>query len=396
MAVPTLLTYRDLIDHLVMVHGAIPAEGGEDRASMAVQDAYRQLHHEHDWKYLAKHCRINLNAQQTDGTVVYDYDNNTLTLADSTWPSWARYGHIRIDNVDYKVAEIASGSTTVLTFDTIFRPQADVASTTYALWQAEYRLPADITRILELHDENGQWSSAYVTPNDWLAMSRSNFNTGRPFLWTITGAEDLYGSMSLRLTGPPTEATTLDFMYQRAPQALTVNYTSQGSARVTMFRSDTRAIISSGTTTAMVGSVFRLGSSSGTNPPGARGSSFDSGVQRIVQSVGLDDDELSATALTVDASMFSAFTHDVTVAFHFAISSPVDYPAYMLTTLKRRCEYEMAIRSGASERAEERAQQRYFVALNQAMEANNIQPVPRPRWWQPWWYHRDMAFSSGW
>ncbi len=385
MAAPTLTTYRDAIEHLVAVHDGLPSEADQRRAGGAVQAAYRQVHHEKAWRYFNTLGRLNIVAQQTTGTVSYATDG-TLTLTGATWPSWARYGTVRLENVNYKVAELDTTTpATILTLDGTFRPSAALTGVEYAIWQSEYRLPPDLTKIVELHDANGAWSASYVSPNEWLRRTRTSHQTGGPFCWTVTGMEDLYSSMSVRLSTVPTSATTLDFLYNRAPRPLKYDgyarFSSQGSDKIETYSDGVThdVALNVSLTSDIIGSVFRVGGDA-SNPPGGLGDPYQYSDQRIVTTVSaaeiLFDDRLS-----VGGSAAGAFT----------VSDPVDLPTYLLTAFRRRCEYEMAIRT-ADSKAEDRALERYHISLVQAMEADSQFSGPiLPSGWNSWWWQPGMA-----
>ncbi len=385
MAAPTLTTYRDAIEHIVAVHDALPSEADQRRAGGSVQAAYRQVHHEKAWRYFTTLGRLNIVAQQTTGTVSYNTSDGKLTLTGATWPSWARYGSVRLENINYKVAELDADDDTVITLDGTFRPSETLTDVEYAIWQSEYRLPSDLTKIVELHDANGVWSAGYVVPGEWLRRTRQSHITGGPFYWTVTGMEDLYGSMSVRLSSVPTSATTLDFLYNRAPRPLKYDgyarFSSQGNYEIETYSDGVThdVALNVSLTSDIIGSVFRVGGNE-NNPPGGLGDPHQYNDQRIIQAVSgaeiLFDDRLS-----VAGSADGAFT----------VSDPVDLPTYLLTTFRRRCEYEMAIRT-ADTKAEDRALERYHISLIQAMEADAQFSGPiLPTGWNSWWWQPGMA-----
>ncbi len=389
MAAPTLTTYRDAIEHLIAVHDALPSEADQRRAGGAVQEAYRQVHHEKAWRYFTTLGRLNIGAQQTTGTVSFNTTDGKLTLTGATWPSWARYGTVRLENINYKVAELdADDPDTVITLDGTFRPSETLTDVEYAIWQSEYRLPSDLTKLVELHDANGVWSAGYVSPNEWLKRTRQSHITGGPFYWTVTGMEDLYGSMSVRLSSVPISATTLDFLYNRAPRPLKHDgyalYSSQGSRVIEQYNPDAQydVVMSGGLSAITIGSVFRTPSNT-DQPPGGLGDPYQYLEQRIIKSV---------SGANVEFDEHLSYTTGVPASF--TVSDPIDLPTYLLTAFRRRCEYEMAIRT-ADTKAEDRALDRYRISLVQAMEADAQFSGPiLPTYWNSWansWWQPGMA-----
>ncbi len=378
MSAPTLLTYRDMIEHLVGYVDGLGQEAEQNRARQAVQAAYRELGLEHSWHYLSKHDRISVSAQYTTGTVAYTSSTRTLTGSGTTFPTWARYGRLLFsgDTVLYKIAERTDGTT--LTLESAFAPAADVAAgTSYTLYRSVYPLPGDFWRLEEVHDET-VWGNGFVVPSEWVRLERQVARAGRPFVWTIMGHPDLFGSMALCFYGRIASAQTFDFIYQTQPRRLKYDgynfYSSQDANTLDAYSVGDTSIDFSGVSleTDVVDAVLRTAMSAATGPPGGIGAAERYAEQKIIT---VRDD---ADTVTVDSGMAFA-----SASTEFTISDPVDLPEYMLDAFERGCEYQMAIRQ---QEVKDRmvAQQAYERALVKAKARNNsmVPSPPSPLEWQ--------------
>jgi hypothetical protein len=382
MSAPTLLTYRDMIDHLGNWMGALPQEDEQNQSRQAIQDAYRELFLEHEWAYCSRQHRITLDAASTSSTVTYSTSNRQVTLASGSWPTWARYGRILFDGDDvvYKVAE--RGSPSIITLDVDFCPAANVAAGTgYKLYRNVYPLPSDFISMKRIFNERNTWSTTYVSPSDWLWGERVRERTGKPFRWTIMGAPDVYAQLALFVDGYPTVADTIDFIFQNRFRPMNYDgmefFSSQAGSGNTL----TAAAAAQATFTVagftlpsdIVGSVLRLGRADSTAPPGGIGSMDPYVDQRVIFS--REDD----TNATVGNNFTFGRQGD-----HFSISDPVDLPHYLIDVFKRGCERQLAILLANDKLPV--AEALYDKALKQAKgRSNSLAPdLGSPLgWWEP-------------
>jgi hypothetical protein len=346
MTRPFLMTYRDAIDHLVDYAGAGVTEPEQTRARGAVQSAYREVYLSHRWKYFITHGRLSVTAKYETGTVTYDHTGGTyerqLTLASGTWPSWARYGRIKITGYTplYKIAERKSD--TVVTLEPTFNPGADITdATAYTLFRSVYTLPGDLVRLEEIHDENNQWSGGYLDADTWLRCERGLLRSGKPFYWSVGGAPDLYGSLCLMMYGYPATAQSLDFIYYRRPQRLLLDGFQRYSSEV----ADTAVSTISGTTVTFTdwtanptcnGAVFRW-SDTAAAPTGLSGVNPYTLQRMIVDRPANKEYTLDSTA----AAEWGGAGPDT----GFCISDPIDFPDHLLETFLRACELYWVIKT---------------------------------------------------
>lgn len=381
-----LRTFRDAVYHCFRWTGSLPQESEISRARSAVLAAYRSLFFDHAWRYYMDDKRILLDADFTDGTLAYDHAGGaserlvTWTASDeSALPDWTRYGKIRFsgDDVIYKVQERLSDTT--CTLSSTHNPGSDVAAaTSFTLFRTEYPL-TDVHKIHAIEDEDGL-SALYVSPDEWLHYERTQWTSGPTFKWTITGAADLYGAMSLRVTGYPTERRSLDFLCVRRPRRLVVDGIADAWTDGTCTSATGTTVEISGNTfnSEVVGAVVRFSRNSSTPTDVEEGNPFID--QRVITAA-------SGGTLTVDDTID---TDGVTVSTGYCVSDPVDVPEYLMDLFERWCEAEYA-RRAAPERYRE-AKAALLDARKQARIRDTFVDLPSLR--RPW-RHPSWPFEFG-
>lgn len=382
MPTPTLITYRDAIEHLVTYEDALSEEAQQVRARSAIQEAYREVGMETTWRYFQQHHRISTSDQYTTGTVTYDSDTKVVTGSSTSFPTWARYGSIIFsgDSVIYRVA--TRNSATSLTLETNFAPTADKSSGTYTLYRSIYPLPGDFYRLEEVFDE-ATWKTTYLEPSDWLELHRHIPRGGRPWYWTLMGDADMFGSMAICFYGRCDTGQSMDFIYSRMPRRLKYDgyayYSSQGNATLTAAaQGDTVATVDNvSLETDVVNAVLRTAMTGATKPPGGMSAMERYAEQKVIS---VRD---SASQVTVSSAFEFGYA-----STHFTISDPVDLPAYLLDPFFRGCEYYMALLQQKKDRRE--AYDAYQMAIRRA-RGKDIQVPPAEsalatsRWRHPSW-----------
>lgn len=247
-----------------------------------------------------------------------------VTLTTGTWPTWARFGTLRINNVNYAVATRESSS--VITLEENNNPGEDVASgTDYTIFRESYALPAGFKQLLSpLYDLSSSYEIGFVHPSAWLQDRRYSSGSGTPLAFTIMGGRQYHGQDMVWLSPAPSEARNYDCVYLRAARPLVTEEYSTGTVSCT---ASGTTLTGTGTawTSAHKGAVLRLSSS--TTAPTAPHGSNPAAQERIITAVA------SATSLTVD----SAFDSSLTSVKH-CISDPVDVDDVMLTLFLRTAE----------------------------------------------------------
>lgn len=348
MTVPYLFTYADAISDLVDLAQGHGMSASQPVLRRCVKQAYRQLFAAHDWSFLYSPGRIQLQAAQGTGTVVYDHTGGTyerqLTITGATWPTWAEDAVVRFNSV---VCEIESRkSDTVVTLDATMNPGADVASTTFSCYPRWYVLPPDfgaMTRPLE----TTKWVGAQnISPTEMLALDRYREDTGNVKYYSIGSAHGLYGSMALGVFPPSNATETLDFVYKKRQRDLRYTGHDGGDYAGTISVSqDTAAVTGSGTSfvSGMVGSILRLGDTS--NRPTGLDGLYPWAEQRAISAVA------SSTGLTLDANVTTGYS-----AVKYVVTDPLDIDAAVYDAFLALCERSLAIARDWKNKAE-------FVAL---------------------------------
>lgn len=326
-------THADAIDYL---RDALMLQSQSDlvlrMARAAVRTVYRDLPSVHDWNYLKRRGQVIVTAPYATGTIAYDHTGGSserlITLSGGTFPSWARYGTLLINNVSYKVS--SNPSSTTLTLDEYLNPGSDVASgTTYSLVRTQYPLPTGFKTVESLFDTSSQVAMEYVDPATLHHLAMTQKAAGAPRWWTIRGvATDYPGQVVLEVHPPPSSARTIEFQMENACRDLLlapehdVGTVSVSGTAVT------------GTSTSFpadcVGAVIRFGHSDAK--PTALWGDNPYKHQSIITARG------SSTTVTLLDAPSESLT-DV----GYTISDPLDLnPGPMTTYFLKACEFEAA------------------------------------------------------
>jgi len=331
-----LLTYADLIDHLIDFTSANPSPQKVRQAKRAISDALNNFRNDFNWPYFYTTGRICTVAPYDTGTVTFDYTGGSyerqLTLSGGEWPEWAAYGQVLIGAVYYEVAERISASTIQL--DINKSPHADITeATTYILVRDTYTLPSDFVNIDKLYTPESWHRIDYVHPREWLVAHRYNVTSAStPCFFTITGSPDFMGSMAIRFYPYPDSEQTIDFIYQRRARFLRIERDrGQGSATE---GNDYINVSSDPINEERVGSVIRVSASDAEEYPDGRTGTNPFDEERVIMDVNEAGDQIS-----VDQQFLNQHSN-----CKFIISDPVDIePGIMTGALLRRAEMEMAI-----------------------------------------------------
>lgn len=361
MARQNLITYRDMQDHLIEYLGGDTDLSARTSIRRAIQEAYRCLANKHNWSYLYAKGRVNVSAAYSTGTVAYDHTGGAsermLTLTDGTWPTWAAFGAVIINDVVYEVATRESNS--VITLSRTSNPGEDIAAgETYTIYRDTYPMPTDFRKSDLMHLVSDGGEIDYVSAADWLnTIGGMTRNPSTPTRYCFRGDPNYMGQMAISLDPPPDEALSIDFIYQRAPRALTLVEAKDGTASVT---EDDATVTGSGTafTSSMVGSVIRFYSTGVSDPTGVVGQ-YPAVMERVVMSV------TSATSLEMDEAADQSLA-DV----KYVISDPVDIDQQVMATFFFR-EAEMQLRIAKRLKDAGNESGAYQMAMLEALEADS-------------------------
>lgn len=354
-----MLTYADLLDHVLAYAGTDATASSSARHRMAVQAAVECLPNKHQWQYLWGVLRIATVAPQTTGTVEYDHTGGAferqLTLSGATWPTWAASGTVVIADVPYTVE--ARKSAAVLTLGEATNPGADVAAlTAYEIRRDLYDLPADFVAADEAVLNSIGTVLAYTHPRDWSSQRRVNVGPGQPQSFSLIGANNSPGRMRVALWPAPDGVYSIDMLYRRKPRTLVYADVSagtvSGSAAGTTLTGTQTAFLA-----AHVGSVVRLAGDNTAAPSGPRGDNpavYEGVVTAYTSASSIE----VAPALTVAAD-----------AVRYVLTDPVDIAAEtMAEYLLRECEKQY--RAVARMKPAGNEDTNYALAFQQALEAD--------------------------
>lgn len=330
-----LTTYADLVDHLFDYGGASASAPDERYSRAAVQAAVNQLPQMRHWNYYYSPWLQITNASQRTSTITYDHEgglyDRMVTIASGTWPSWASLGVIRINQVDYEVAE--RKSSTVITLSANTNPGSDIAAgTEYVIYRNAYPLPTDYMSLGPVINQTNQTRLVYIDPSEWHDRAVYQYGPGLPICYTIMGSRNYLNTMTMFLYPAPDSAYSLAGIYQRRLRPITIHDETAGKVTVT---SSSTTVTGTGTafTSYMVGSVIRFHADT-DNPPTALGGAYPFQVERMITAVA------DANTLTIDAVTGQAYTN-----VKYRISDPVDIrEANMLNLLLRECERQYRVR----------------------------------------------------
>lgn len=329
-----LTTYSDLVDHALTYLAKSADEAAALDARRAVQAAYREVANARQWSCYFKLARLNLSAPYSTGTVAYDHTGGTyerqLTLTDGTWPDWAAYGDVKIDDVCYEVADRKSA--TVLQLAELSNPGEDVAAgEAYTIFRDTYPLPSDLIAVEGIRWADQSGGPCFAHASHWLdGRARVSVGQGRPSLFAVTGDPNFQGLLAARFDPAPDAAYAAELLYQRRGRPLKVfkvGADGDGTVSVTA-GSQTVTGVGTSFSSAHAGAVIRF--SEDENEPDDLAGVNPAAEERVVMSV------TNSTTLLVDDVATQTLS-----GVAYLISDPVDVEAgammnYLLREVERQ------------------------------------------------------------
>lgn len=323
-----LMTYKDVVDQMLDFVGTNAEQKATRDLKRAVLEAYREVASAHSWSFLRKHHRMNVVAPQSTGTITYTHTGGSserlVTLSGSTWPTWATYGTLRVNDIDYEVDEYLTSTT--ITLRSSSNPGANVAAgTAYTLYRDSYTLPSDFVALNAPSREDFFGGLEYVSAGDWLAQRRSNYSAGEPSSFAIFGDPNVFQGLQIAFWPTFGTAQTVDFIYLRQPRDLTVFDHKDGTVSVV---SGSTTVSGTGTnfTSSMVGSVIRLYKDSTLHPTAVWGDAPYAQERTILAYT-------DGNTIRVDAAINTGYT-----GVKYNVSDPIDLQKEMLNAFLRCCE----------------------------------------------------------
>jgi len=362
------LTMYDAVDYVLdQVVGSDFSPRNKRLAIQAVRDAYTEIPAKRHWRYYYRSFTLQTTANQTTGTVAYDYtggaNERQLTLTGSTWPTdLSGYG-VSINSVRYGIDTRVSS--TVITLREGDCPTEDIASgTAYNLLKDTYLLPAQCRTVFSLYDTNAPGRLiACVDPGDIIRERRLVRGAALPTMYSAFRSEAYSGSLAIHFAPGPSGARTYQCYGLFWPEPIKVlDYSGNGTVALT---AGSTAVVGTSTnfTQKHVGCVLRVNDDAVTKiPTDIQGEISMNRIepyatQRVIKSVT----DTTHLALEVPS--------DLTVSGSgYRVSSRIDIETgSMRNAFLRCCEARFATqdRKGAEER-----EARYQRALVEAMYAD--------------------------
>ncbi len=357
-------TFQDAVDYVLDSHEIVADPLNKRRARSAVVMAYREIVNKHEWSYFYRQRILNTVASYSTGTVVYDHtggaNERQVTLTTGTWPSWAAFGRIIVDDVHYEVDKRVSDS--IITLSSSSNPGADFSSTTYQIYRSSYPLPSDFRRLGRMWDVAQQREVTYVNNLQYHTSLNVYYDTpADPWQYTIQSDGKYYGGFSVLFGPPPASVRSYDILYKTSPRRLDYN-NEYSSGTVACPGSTTVTGTNTTFPTGCAGSIIRF-SSNTTPPTGVIGSPDGNDNPFTSQAVILSRD--SANSLTLAESLLEAVS-----GVGFTISDPLDLEeGSMLTAFLKMAEAEFAMRAGRKDASLKASDARQ--ALIMGIEADN-------------------------
>lgn len=364
-----LLTYSDCVQYVCDAHAVDRTGLNERHARSAVRYAYRELPARHTWNYYYRQRILQTVAEYATGTVEFDYTGGSserlITLTSGTFPYWAAYGRIIIDDVHYEVE--TNPSSTTLTLSETSNPGADVASgTSYTLYRSSYPLPANFGTMTGLWDVDQQCSIGFIDQRTQHFSVASFYDTpDTPLQATIRATGKYLGGLEIVFGPPPSAINTYDMLYIARPRALAIDEYSNGTVAI---NAGSASVAGTSTTfpATCVGSIIRF--SDGPVKPSGYTGSIDGADNPFVYQ-GVIKTRTSATALVLEEAMPSTLSSLSGVAY--TISDPLDIePHRMLTVFQKMAEAEFSRLTARQDAPQKAALARQ--ALREAMEDDTL------------------------
>lgn len=331
-----ILTFQEVVQHLLDVMENESNALNVRQAIRAVQTSYRDFPLKHQWAYYYRKRLLRTVDSYSTGTITYDHTDGSnereVTLATGTWPSWAAFGRLIVGEAAYEVQSRVSNS--VVTLEESACPNTDLAAgTTYTLCRADYPLPADFRRLIQIYDIDEQKPLCIDDEAQQHDAETIYYTTPEsPRRVTVRGSQKQLGSMLLTFGPPPSDDHGYSMLYEAAPRPLRLFEYKAGTVAIT---SGSATVTGTGTVfpTNCEGAILRV-SDSTAPPTSLAGSPDDYTNQFIFEGVIKSRDSSTQLTLTENATVTDSGSA-------YVLSDPIDIePHAMRTAFERLCEAE--------------------------------------------------------
>lgn len=297
-------------------------------ASRAVYSAYADISSKNSWNYLRRRTQINTQASYSTGSIQYTSSTRTLALSGGTFPANAVSCEVLINRNVYAVEKRVDGTTLILQSGRA--PVQDIAAgTSYAVVQTTYILPNDFVELRGITEIERIWQVMYLSPEEMLRQTQWWYTPSQSWYFTILGSGGA-GRMYIQFAPPPSEARTLDLIYQAKPRPRVLS-AMYSTGQVSGSAGGTTITVTGGTlpSTLASGCVFRCHPTA--VPTGMSGEN-PYAEEHLVAS------RTSDTALELQTPLVTALS-----AGRYSVDDPIDLETMsMQTYFDRLCEYRLA------------------------------------------------------
>lgn len=331
-----LLTFQDAVDTLLDEFDLERTERNLRIVRRATAEAMNEVVAANRWAFFDRHHTIWTVTPYSTGTIAYDHTGGTyecqVTLSGGTWPTWAQFGKLVIDDRRYEVSRRVSD--TVITLHSEANPGADVAAgTSFSIERSQYTLPDNFRRHIQLFSqEENRYLEVFDASEVRDISNTLSRSPSTPRAATILSVGESVTTRQIEFAPTPDAARSYDLFYEALPRRAFVEVDSAGTVVVSSGASTV-----TGTSTAFssdhVGAIIRLSANSTDLPTSLAGHRSLGSLnryrqQRVVVAVA------STTSLTVD----EPFTESLS-GVKYTISDPIDLePTYLVPAFLRIAE----------------------------------------------------------
>lgn len=357
-----MLALADLVEHVLRYGGKDLSRATCTDAIGAARQAISILTTRWDWEWFRTTITIPISSPYTTGTIQYVASTRTATLTGGTWPTWAIYGAIKINNVTYLVETRTSD--TVIVLAAASAPADDIAiDTTFEIRRVGYQLPAHFDSVRSAVTDFAGLELEYRDQTEAVNIWQEFYGSQ---CFTIANDRNATGRHVIQFS-PNVDATnSVQVLYKRRMPVMRYdNFSHPESSRVAV-----AGTAVTGTETAfksdMAGLLFRCSvDDTGAYPTGEFGDNFYHHESIISAFV-------SATSLTLETAITDAVTRS-----KYVISSLIDVsPGPMVEYLFREAEKQFRAKTRMTPyNAEELAN--YETSFVQARENDKRYTGPR-------------------
>lgn len=350
-----ILTFQDAVESILDAFDVPRDDRNHRLAIRAVLKAHKMFPTLHSWSYYRRPLVINTVAAYSTGTLAFDFTGGTyerlITLSGTgaSFPTWAGFGVIRIDSVDYPVMQRVDS--TRITLDSRRCPSADLAAgTAYTLYRDRYALPLDFRRHDRIFEAGTNRELCIADAGSAAANTLLAGGTSSPAVACIIEDENFQGGLALMISPAVNSATKLQFLYERKMRPLLTEKYETGTITIV---ADSATITGSGTawTERMIGTLIRV--SPNSSPPTPVAGSIAATEPNVASYTRMVLGVSSATALLVDETLGESASGRA-----YTLSDPIDVTDLMIDAFLRMAELEYAKLSGREDVAERNA---YFI-----------------------------------